>query len=54
VLTGAGVSVLAGNGNGTFQPAVNYERDTRNVIVAGDYNGDGRTDLAGLTTACRC
>jgi hypothetical protein len=41
------VSVLLGNGDGTFQPGVNYPAGlsvTRSV--AGDFNGDGHLDLA--------
>ena len=41
------VSVLLGNGNGTFQAAVNYGAGTNPVSVAvGDFNGDGKADLA--------
>jgi hypothetical protein len=41
------VSVLFGNGNGTFQPAVNYSAGSNpSAIVAGDFNGDGKLDLA--------
>src|SRR5262249_54656767 len=40
------VSVLLGNGDGTFQPAVRYPAGTSAVsLVAGDFNGDGRPDL---------
>jgi hypothetical protein len=41
------VSVLLGNGDGTFQPAVNYPvgSGARSVTV-GDFNGDGKLDLA--------
>jgi len=40
------VSVLLGNGNGTFQPAQNYPAGTSPSSVAvGDFNGDGRLDL---------
>ncbi|HEV2383552.1 MAG TPA: FG-GAP-like repeat-containing protein [Terriglobia bacterium] len=42
------VSVLLGNGNGTFQPAVNYaiaQPEALFVLVA-DFNGDGKPDLA--------
>jgi hypothetical protein len=42
-----GVSVLLGNGDGTFQAAVNYPAGTWSVSVAvGDFNGDGKQDLA--------
>src|SRR5262249_61687508 len=41
-----GVSVLLGNGDGTFQQAVHCAAGSNpSGIVAGDFNGDGRTDL---------
>ena len=41
------MSVLINHGDGTFQPAVTYGTNTDPVsIVAGDFNGDGRIDLA--------
>ena len=41
------VSVLLGNGDGTFQPQVTYAVGSfPYAIVTGDFNGDGRTDLA--------
>jgi hypothetical protein len=41
------VSVLAGNGDGTFQDAVSYPVGYAPLgIVAGDFNGDGHLDLA--------
>jgi len=41
------VSVLLGNGDGTFQPAVQYAAGSvPSAIVAGDFTGDGRIDLA--------
>jgi hypothetical protein len=41
------VSVLLGNGNGTFQPAVTYARGTVAIFIAvGDFNGDAKLDLA--------
>jgi hypothetical protein len=40
-------SVLLGNGDGTFQPAVNYNSGGQNAssILAADVNGDGKLDL---------
>ena len=39
-------SVLIGNGDGTFQTAVNYGVGTTpNSVTAGDLNGDGKLDL---------
>ena len=41
------VSVLLGNGDGTFQPQVTYAvGQCPDAIVAGDFTGDGRLDLA--------
>jgi hypothetical protein len=47
------VSVLFGTGSGSFVPATNYTVGTTGLdedlpagIVAGDFNGDGRTDIA--------
>ena len=41
------VSVLLGNGDGTFQNQVTYAVGSYpDALVAGDFNGDGRTDLA--------
>jgi hypothetical protein len=41
------VSVLIGNGNGTFQGAVNYGAGTYPASVAvGDFDGDGKPDVA--------
>ena len=41
------VGVLLGNGDGTFQPAVNYDAAAAEAgaIVAKDLNGDGKLDL---------
>jgi hypothetical protein len=44
---GSGVSVLPGNGDGTFQPQVTYAVGLPTLsLVAGDFNGDGKLDLA--------
>ena len=41
------VSILLGNGDGTFQPAVNYPAgNDPEAFVAGDFTGDGKLDLA--------
>ena len=52
------VSVLLGNGDGTFQTQVTYAVGSEpDALVTGDFNGDGRTDLAvanSATTTCRC
>ena len=46
-----GVSVLLGNGDGTFQPAVSYSSggytrgDAHAFVVVRDINGDGKLDL---------
>ncbi len=41
------VSILLGNGDGTFQAAANYTVGQNPLaIVASDFNGDGKTDLA--------
>jgi hypothetical protein len=43
---GSGLSILLGNGDGTFQPAVTYAAaDSLNSIAVGDFNGDGKPDV---------
>src|SRR5439155_552784 len=45
--TGGSLSVLLGNGDGTFQAAVNYAvRTYPQSVAVGDFNGDGKPDLA--------
>ena len=48
VTTGShGVSVLLSNGDGTFLPAANFVTNTDPTsIVIGDFNGDGKLDVA--------
>jgi hypothetical protein len=41
-----GVSVLLGNGDGTFQPAQNFFGDRTQAVAVGDFNGDGIPDFA--------
>ena len=41
------VSILLGNGDGTFQNQVTYAVGSDpDALVTGDFTGDGRTDLA--------
>ena len=45
--SGTLVSILLGNGDGTFQPHVDYATGVGAYSVAvGDFNGDGKLDLA--------
>lgn len=48
-LAGTGLNsaaVMLGNGDGTFRPKVNYPAGGQTQdLAAGDFNGDGRTDL---------
>jgi hypothetical protein len=40
------ISILLGNGDGTFQAATNQPTGTATALAAGDFNGDGKLDLA--------
>jgi hypothetical protein len=45
------ISILIGNGDGTFKPYADYAvSGTPRQIVAGDFNGDGKVDLAEATS----
>src|SRR5262249_47311302 len=45
--TDGGLSVLLGNGDGSFQPPINYTTGIRPLaVVVGDFNRDGIPDLA--------
>ena len=46
--TGSGsVSILLGNGDGTFKAAMNFNTgNSPSVVAVGDFNGDGKLDLA--------
>jgi Bacterial Ig-like domain (group 3)/FG-GAP-like repeat len=45
--SGNAVTVLLGNGDGTFQPFVDYATGPEpTAVVIGDFNGDGNLDLA--------
>jgi hypothetical protein len=47
VLDDSAISILLGNGDGTFQPPATYSANGFPfAIVAGDFNGDGKIDLA--------
>jgi hypothetical protein len=41
----SGISVLLGNGDGTFLGPVNYIEQYAGMLVVGDFNGDGVLDL---------
>jgi len=45
------ISILSGNGDGTFRGAVNFPAGSTSgvALIAGEFNGDGRTDLAVTT-----
>ncbi len=46
---GTNVALLAGKGDGTFQPPIQFpDLGGRSNLVVGDFNGDGKPDLAAL------
>ena len=46
VIAGQSLSILLGNGDGTFQPAVTISGEAALAPVVGDFNSDGKEDLA--------
>ena len=50
---GANISILLGNGDGTFEPAVSYDAGAPNpaFLAKGDFNNDGKTDLVAENSA---
>jgi len=53
LITRGSISVLLGNANGTFQPAVHYQvalRGTMTGVATGDFNGDGKQDVVASDT----
>jgi hypothetical protein len=49
----ASLSILLGNGDGTFKPKTDYPGGVSPLAIAlGDYNGDGRLDIAVTDTLC--
>lgn len=49
-----GVIILLGNGDGTFQPQVSISGAGGNAVVVGDFNGDGKADLAVVSAGLYC
>jgi hypothetical protein len=45
-LEGGSLSVLLGNGSGKFETAVNYDTYSPNWVIAQDFDGNGKVDLA--------
>jgi hypothetical protein len=43
------IALLAGNGNGTFQPAVTFAINNPIAMIAADFDQNGTLDLAVLT-----
>jgi len=53
ILGNYSVSIMLGNGNGTFQPGTLYGTDPiPGALIASDFNGDGKLDLAVADPGC--
>ncbi len=48
--TSSGVYFFAGDGDGTFQSGVSISPSPIDALTAGDFNDDGKLDLAGVST----
>jgi len=46
---GGSISVLLGNGDGTYRSPINYAIDRPSAVAVADFNGDGKPDLAVIT-----
>jgi hypothetical protein len=44
--TGSTLAILPGNGDGTFQPPTTYSLSSGPYLAVGDFNGDGKPDIA--------
>ncbi|MGO9084748.1 MAG: FG-GAP-like repeat-containing protein [Candidatus Sulfotelmatobacter sp.] len=44
------VTILLGNGDGTFSPPTSYDSNCGNFVTTADFNGDGKLDLAAAGT----
>lgn len=49
VVADGNASVLLGNGDGTFQSPVEYPGNGATFVVTGDWDGDGKIDVAGAS-----
>jgi hypothetical protein len=45
------ISILLGNGDGTFQPRLGFAEPAGSALVTGDFNGDGKLDLASASAS---
>ena len=43
------ISILLGNGDGTFQPAMQYGSGMLGPIAVGDFNNDRKLDIVGVS-----